>query len=188
MRAAPRRPLHVAARGHSTFRDGDARLGDHRNEPFDDLKINVERFEITTVDSNDLRLGRERALELSLRSDLDPDFHLQLGRALAPLREQGVLIVGSGLSFHNLRAFGPAGAGDARRFDDWLTETLEAEPGLRAQRLRQWENAPSARRAHPREEHLLPLMVAAGAAGSDPGKQVFSDEIMGLAISAYRFG
>ncbi|MEZ0369124.1 MAG: class III extradiol ring-cleavage dioxygenase, partial [Candidatus Sericytochromatia bacterium] len=126
---------------------------------------------------------------LSLRSDLDPAFHLRLGRALAPLREQGVLIVGSGMSYHNLRAFGPAGAVDAERFDAWLTEAVSnPDTRLRDEALRQWEGAPSARKAHPREEHLLPLMVAAGAAGLDPGQQVFSDEIMGMVISAYRFG
>lgn len=127
-------------------------------------------------------------LVLSLRQDLDPAFHLRLGRALAPLREQGVLIVGSGMSFHNLRAFGPAGGADAAAFDAWLTATVAAPAAEREQALARWNAAPSARRAHPREEHLLPLMVAAGAAGDQAGERVFTDTIMGLQISAFRFG
>jgi aromatic ring-opening dioxygenase catalytic subunit (LigB family) len=126
---------------------------------------------------------------LSLRADLDPEFHLRLGKALAPLREQGVLIVGSGMSYHNLRAFGPAGAEDSRRFDAWLTAAAtNPDPMARERELVRWESAPSARRAHPREEHLLPLMVAAGAAGDDIGERVYQDNLLGMELSAYRFG
>lgn len=129
-------------------------------------------------------------LQLSLRHDLDPAAHLRAGAALAPLREEGVLIVGSGMSFHNLRAmFGRGALGASRRFDDWLTQAVTAAtPAVRDEALGRWSQAPEARFAHPREEHLLPLMVAAGAAGTDRGRKVFEDEVMGSVVSAFRFG
>jgi len=127
---------------------------------------------------------------LSLVDGLDPAKHLALGRALAPLRQQGVLIVGSGMIFHNLRAlFGGVDVRErSKRFDDWLGETVAAEPEVRERRLIRWAAAPEARFAHPREEHLLPLMVAAGAAGGEPGVRVFNDTIMGAVTSGFRFG
>jgi aromatic ring-opening dioxygenase catalytic subunit (LigB family) len=128
-------------------------------------------------------------VQLSIASNLDPKLHLEIGRALAPLRDEGVLIVGSGMSYHNLRAFrSGGGTNDSDRFDAWLTEAVEADPRTREQRLEAWETAPDARRAHPEEDHLIPLMVAAGAAGDDPGRRVFHDHIAGAAISGYRFG
>jgi aromatic ring-opening dioxygenase catalytic subunit (LigB family) len=128
-------------------------------------------------------------VELSLRAGLDPAEHLAMGRALAPLRDEGVLIVGSGLSFHDMRAFMTPHARDASdRFDAWLAETIAANPATREERLAHWAEAPSARQSHPREEHLLPLMVAAGAAGSDLGERVFRDDVMGAVVSAARFG
>lgn len=128
-------------------------------------------------------------VQLSLVSDLDPARHLALGRALAPLRDEGVLIVGSGMSYHNMREFmtSPDAAG-SRRFDTWLAGAATAEPAVRDAALRAWSKAPGARLAHPREEHLLPLMVAAGAAGNDLGTRVFADRIAGAPISGYRFG
>jgi aromatic ring-opening dioxygenase catalytic subunit (LigB family) len=74
------------------------------------------------------------------------------------------------------------------RFDAWLGEVAKDEPAKRDAALAAWTKAPSARECHPREEHLLPLMVAAGAAGSDRGKTVFRDEVMGVAVSALQFG
>lgn len=125
---------------------------------------------------------------LSLASSLDPDLHLGIGRALAPLRDEGVLIIGSGMSFHNLRAFFQGGALERSiEFDRWLTETIEGPLGERDVRLKEWKNAPSAKFAHPREEHLIPLMVAAGAGGNDRGRHVFHDDPMGARISAYRW-
>jgi aromatic ring-opening dioxygenase catalytic subunit (LigB family) len=127
-------------------------------------------------------------VEMSLAANLDPKLHLDIGRALAPLRDEGVLIVGSGMSYHNLGSL-RAGrdAGDSDRFDTWLTASVEATPEERRKRLEAWSSAPDARHAHPEEEHLLPLMVAAGAAGNDPGKRVFHDRV-GAALSGYRFG
>lgn len=129
---------------------------------------------------------------LSLAADragqLDPRQHLAAGRALAPLREEGVLIVGSGMSFHNLRAYmRPATRERARDFDSWLTKAVESPRGERDHLLGNWDQAPQARFAHPREEHLIPLMVAAGAGGDAPGMRVFSAEPMDAAISAHRF-
>jgi aromatic ring-opening dioxygenase catalytic subunit (LigB family) len=128
-------------------------------------------------------------VQLSLRADLDPKAHLAIGRALEPLRNEGVLIVGSGMSFHNMAAFrGGGGGAAAAAFDGWLSSIVEQEPETRNAGLAAWAKAPSARESHPREEHLLPLMVAAGAAGGDAGKAVFRDVAMGATISAIRFG
>jgi aromatic ring-opening dioxygenase catalytic subunit (LigB family) len=130
-------------------------------------------------------------VQLSLKSGLDPEAHLAVGRALAPLRHKGVLIIGSGMSFHNMRRFSfSGGAPDAasQAFDDWLVETVSAPRIQREERLRLWANAPGGRTAHPREEHLLPLHVVAGAALEDPGERVLRDEVLGSVQSAFRFG
>lgn len=131
-------------------------------------------------------------VQLSLLRDRDPEAHLRLGAALEPLRDEGVLIIGSGMSYHNMHGFfggTPAHAAASRSFDAWLAETVE-NPDARARndRLADWERAPSARAAHPEEEHLLPLMVAAGAAANDVGRVTFSDDHVGVRLSAYAFG
>ena len=127
---------------------------------------------------------------LSLKGDLDPAEHLAAGRALRALRDEGVLIVGSGMSYHNMRAFStPAATAPSEAFDRWLTAAVSDEDlEHRWQSLAHWDQAPAARNAHPREEHLLPLMVAAGAAADDKGEQVFSDVAMMARLSGYRFG
>jgi aromatic ring-opening dioxygenase catalytic subunit (LigB family) len=128
-------------------------------------------------------------IQLSLKAGLDPNEHLAIGRALVPLRDEGVLILGSGMSYHNLRNLGSAaGQQSAALFDAWLQEAAAAEPDTRARMLREWPVAPAARQAHPREEHLLPLMVVAGAAGDDRGRVTFSEEWMNVRISALHFG
>ena len=131
-------------------------------------------------------------VQLSLDAGLDPALHLKVGKALAPLRDEGVLIIGSGLSYHNLRAMrGTSGHEPSRQFDAWLQQTLvEASPVERAARLIGWERAPSARDAHPREDHLLPLMVAVGAAWDEPGTTTYhqTDLFGGLTASSFRFG
>jgi aromatic ring-opening dioxygenase catalytic subunit (LigB family) len=129
-------------------------------------------------------------LQLSLRRGLDPQAHLALGRALAPLREERIAIVGSGLSFHNLRAFGPQAKAPSAAFDAWLDGVLRLPPGERAQALVAWEQAPAARLAHPREEHLLPLMVAVGAAWGEPATRIYhqDDFFGGITVSSYQFG
>jgi aromatic ring-opening dioxygenase catalytic subunit (LigB family) len=128
-------------------------------------------------------------VQLSLRAGLDPTEHLAIGRALAPLRDEGVLILGSGMSYHNMRGFGTAAARDhSVQFDAWLAQVTSQAGPERDAALSAWTRAPSARQSHPREEHLLPLMVTAGAAGHDRGKTVFHDEVMGVAVSAIQFG
>jgi aromatic ring-opening dioxygenase catalytic subunit (LigB family) len=82
----------------------------------------------------------------------------------------------------------PSSLSPSRRFDAWLAEAISADPVERDERLVHWQEAPAAREAHPREEHLLPLMVAAGAAPQEHGVRVFSDEVMGVAVSGVRFG
>jgi aromatic ring-opening dioxygenase catalytic subunit (LigB family) len=132
--------------------------------------------------------ARIPVVSLSLAGSLDPALHLAAGRALAPLRDEGVLIVASGMSFHNLRAyFRPETAERARSFDAWLTRAVESPAAERDKLLPGWREAPFAAFAHPREEHLIPLMVAAGAGGDAPGNRIFADEPMGAAISAYRW-
>ncbi|HMO45126.1 MAG TPA: class III extradiol ring-cleavage dioxygenase [Rubrivivax sp.] len=129
-------------------------------------------------------------VQLSLKRGLDPQAHLALGRALAPLRNEGVLIVGSGLSYHNLRAFGPAAKQPSAAFDAWLDESLASTGAVRSAALERWQQAPSARQAHPREEHLLPLMVAVGAAEGDAALRVYhqDDFFGGISVSNWRFG
>lgn len=130
-------------------------------------------------------------LQMSIRADYDVEAHLEAGRALRALREEGVLIVGSGLSYHNLRLLGAAGAQPSRDFDAWLGETLCAYTGeARTARLRQWEQAPAARVAHPREDHLVPLLVAVGAAEEEAATRIYwEDTFFGaITVSSYRFG
>jgi len=126
-------------------------------------------------------------VEMSVERGLDPELHRRAGAALAPLRDEGVLIVGSGMSFHNMRAYGRSGSTAASaEFDRWLTDAVGQPAAIRAPLLADWASAPSARFSHPREEHLIPLMVAAGAA-EGPGTQVFGDEVLDTFISGYRF-
>lgn len=130
-------------------------------------------------------------VQLSLRRDLDPAAHLEAGRALAGLRDEGVLIVGSGMSFHNMRGYGNTRYTPiSEAFDEWLTAAVESAPQERNARLVSWTDAPHARDCHPprAEEHLLPLMVAAGAARESQGRKVYSERVMETAISAFRFG
>jgi len=130
-------------------------------------------------------------IQLSLRRGLDPAQHLALGRALAPLRDENVLIVGSGLSYHNLRNFGPQARDVSKAFDDWLdAAVVAAAPPQRVERLLDWASAPAARLAHPREEHLIPLMVAVGAAEQEAGVRIYHEDAFmgGIAVSSFRFG
>jgi aromatic ring-opening dioxygenase catalytic subunit (LigB family) len=129
-------------------------------------------------------------VQLSLKAGLDPARHLAAGKALEPLRDRNVLIVGSGMSYHNMEAFRRGlPPTQSAMFDAWLTEAAtDLNPSRRNEKLAHWAEAPAARDAHPREEHLIPLMVAAGAAGEDIGLRTYSDQVMGSAISAYQFG
>lgn len=130
-------------------------------------------------------------VQLSLRAGLDPAEHLAAGRALAPLRDEGVLIVGTGMSFHNMQRFrrdNRSVDADSEIFDAWLGKAIEQPRAEREAALIAWEKAPSARAAHPEEEHLIPLHVVAGAAGTDAGRRVLADHVLGSAQSAFAFG
>jgi aromatic ring-opening dioxygenase catalytic subunit (LigB family) len=128
-------------------------------------------------------------VQLSLQTGLDPARHIAIGRALAGLRDENILIIGSGLSYHNLRLLRDRGDTEAATaFDAWLTDTLcEHDPAAREAMLARWEEAPAARLCHPREDHLLPLMVAAGAGHDGAVSHAFSGPIFGKAVSAFHF-
>ena len=128
-------------------------------------------------------------VQLSLLRGLDPAAHVELGRQLAPLREEGIALLGSGMSYHHMGGFMKPWALEASRpFDAWLAETVALDAGERGGRLARWAEAPGARASHPREEHLLPLMVVAGAAGVDRGEVVFREQVLGAWCSGVRFG
>lgn len=130
-------------------------------------------------------------VQLSLRRNLDPATHLAAGKALASLRDDGVLIVGSGMSFHNMRGYGDDRyTAPSVAFDQWLTQAMQADPEHRHDALCNWNRAPYALDCHPagQEEHLLPLMVVAGAAGDDRGRKVYSEQVLKTQLSAFHFG
>jgi aromatic ring-opening dioxygenase catalytic subunit (LigB family) len=127
-------------------------------------------------------------VQLSMKRGLDAKEHIALGRALAPLRDERVFIIGSGMTFHNLRAFSPQAAPAAEAFDRWLRESVTLEEEQRNEKLARWTEAPAARIAQPREDHLVPLMVIAGAAGTDRASVPYNGTIVGLRLSAYQFG
>jgi aromatic ring-opening dioxygenase catalytic subunit (LigB family) len=127
-------------------------------------------------------------VQVSLKTGLDPAEHIALGRALAPLRDEGVLIVGSGMSYHNMRGFGGRGRAASEAFDRWLGDVVQRTGRAREDGLAQWERAPSAREAHPREEHLAPLFVIAGAAGDDRATIPYRGTFADVRISAHHFG
>ncbi len=127
-------------------------------------------------------------VQLSMLRGLDPALHLTIGRALRPLRSQGVLIIGSGQTYHNMIGF--AGSGKdlrAEAFDAWLRHAV-TQTDTREQSLIEWEQAGGARDAQPHEDHLLPLMVAAGAASGEAAIVDFHDQVVGKPISGFRFG
>lgn len=127
---------------------------------------------------------------LSLKSNYNPLEHIRAGEALKPLRDEGILIVGSGLTYHNMRGFGQIDATPvSEQFEQYLYEAIsESNPVNRAENLINWGKAPVARLAHPQEDHLIPLMVVVGAAGDDVGRRVFVDNVFKVAMASYRFG
>ena len=129
-------------------------------------------------------------LQLSLLRGLNAEAHIALGKALRGLAGMNILVVGSGFSFHNMRAFSwqsigaPDPANDA--FQNWLIEVCSGplSQSEREQRLIEWEKAPSARYCHPREEHLLPLHVCLAMADR-PARLIFDDRILGKRAVAF---
>ena len=123
---------------------------------------------------------------MSLQAGLDPELHCRVGRALSPLRDEGVLIIGSGMSYHNLRQFAAA-APASIVFHRWLDEALTGDWNQRTQALGQWAHAPGGRMSHPREEHLLPLMVASGAGSDLPGRRLWQGPVGPSVTAAWAF-
>lgn len=126
---------------------------------------------------------------LSLKHGYDPQEHLRAGAAIAPLRDEGILILGSGLTYHNMRGFNrDESTAPATAFEAWLQQAIaQPEAAQRNRMLEDWERAPGARLAHPREDHLLPLHVVAGAAGDDAGRPLFVDHVMKVPMASYEF-
>jgi len=129
-------------------------------------------------------------IQLSLDDRFDPSLHLEMGRLLAPLRDEGIVIIGSGQSFQNLQLRDARAIVPSQAFDGWLQQVVtQISPAERRERLILWEAAPYARLAHPREEHLMPLLVAVGAADSDAGVCIYHDKLGGVMVAAgFRFG
>ena len=131
-------------------------------------------------------------VQFSLDSKLEPQTHLEVGRAVASLRDAGVLNMGSGLSYHNLSTIRSSdGYEPSRQFDACLQQTLtHVSPHERATRLTHWEQAPCARVAHPRDDHLIPRMIAIGAAADELGAVTYhqSDFAGRITASSFRFG
>lgn len=177
---APGRP-ELAARVRSLLSSAGIDTAENAERGFDHgtfvpLKLSFPDADVPTV-------------QLSLKAGLRPGEHLAIGRALEPLRDEGVLIVGSGMSYHNMRGFNSrAGREASETFDAWLRESVSQPRPERDARLEAWASAPAARACHPREEHLLPLMVIAGAAGDDVGSAPYSDTVIGTRVSAVHFG
>lgn len=120
------------------------------------------------------------AMQMSLNRSLDLETHFNLRVALEKFRDQGILIIGSGMSFHNMRGYSQPNFGPiSDEFDQWLVKTFEPNIARRNQDFF-WENAPAARLCHPtgQEEHLLPLMIVVGAASKELGYEVFSDGVL----------
>lgn len=136
--------------------------------------------------------ARIPCLQLSLLNSLNPAQHIALGKAIADVRKQNVLIVGSGMSYHNLKEFFASddkSTEACNRFDSWLRETCAnatLSAAEREKRLIEWEQAPAARACHPREEHLLPLHVCYGAASVETpiAKIAFNQDVMGKRVTA----
>jgi aromatic ring-opening dioxygenase catalytic subunit (LigB family) len=177
---APGAP-HLAARAKALLERAGFKTAEDAGRGFDHgtfvpLKLAVPQADIPV-------------LQISLLRGLDPEAHLAMGRALAPLRDEGVLFVGSGLSYHNMRGFGqPSSEDPSRRFDAWIADSMQLPAAERADRLRHWKDAPGALQCHPREEHLMPLHVMAGAGGDDVATIPFRGEMLGIRTSAVQFG
>jgi aromatic ring-opening dioxygenase catalytic subunit (LigB family) len=137
-------------------------------------------------------------LQMSMLASLDPAQHVAMGAALAPLLQDDIVLIGSGFSFHNLKALqGRLGEQEAQRgqslakeFHDYLDRAVCApELGIedRNLMLMNWENAPGARFCQPREEHLLPLHVCYGAARQAglSGTRIFGEPVKGFQTSGY---
>jgi aromatic ring-opening dioxygenase catalytic subunit (LigB family) len=135
--------------------------------------------------------ARVPMVQLSIEAGFNPATHHALGVALRPLRDENILILGSGLSYHNLRLLGPGGRQPSADFDRWLQDTLIGTPAAKRRAgLLDWEHAPAARIAHPMEDHFIPLLVADGAADGDPATCMHHETTAfgGITASSFRYG
>lgn len=130
-------------------------------------------------------------IQVSLDTSLDPASHIAMGQALSALTDENLMVLGSGFSFHNMKAFFGTPTEDSKRmnqaFEEWLVNTCSSTQlgeEERRQRLVNWTNAPHARYCHPREEHLLPLHVCYGVAGTACSK-VYTATILNRESSMY---
>jgi len=130
-------------------------------------------------------------VQLSLLNNLDPSDHIKIGRALQELSYEGVLVIGSGFSFHNMKEFFTPETSVSKvmneAFENWLLETCcstDYTEEERMDRLVNWVDAPSARFCHPREEHLLPLHICYGV-GQTPCSNSYELRIMKKKSSMY---
>lgn len=134
-------------------------------------------------------------VQVSLYDNENPDKHFELGEAIKALREDNVLMIGSGMAVHNLRDFFGPGAGQSLRpyvkpFDELLKNAVvdAADAQDRKEKLRDLLEAKEARSAHPTFEHLFPIHIAAGAAGDDKGIRTFAYPEVSMSWSQFRFG
>ncbi|KAI2610478.1 LigB-domain-containing protein [Hypoxylon sp. NC1633] len=132
-------------------------------------------------------------VQVSLYRNQDVDLHYKLGQAVASLRDENIIIIGAGMSVHNLRDFGIT-RGDPRplpytvSFDEALKDAVESPPSDRRARMRELAKRPDAKQAHPHFDHLMPVYVAAGAAGDAAGKRTWTLHEGSMAWAQYRFG
>lgn len=129
-------------------------------------------------------------LQLSLLKGLDPATHIALGEAISFLRQQNVLIIGSGMSFHNMQAFfrqDLVSDAQVETFNQYFIDSLQPQHSYaeQAKRLINWQQAPHARLMHPREEHLLPLHVCFGAAKGSTAQLLFNDKVLNKTVLAF---
>ncbi|KAK3336841.1 Extradiol ring-cleavage dioxygenase, class III enzyme, subunit B [Cercophora scortea] len=129
-------------------------------------------------------------VQVSLFKNEDPDAHYRLGRAVASLRDENIVIICTGMSVHNLRdmSLDPQPLPYAVSFDHALKEAVESPPEVRQERMAALTTRRDAKQAHPWMDHLMPVYVAAGAAGNDFGKQTWTMQEGSFAWAQYRFG
>lgn len=128
-------------------------------------------------------------VEVSIHEALDVELHLQLGEALAPLLNNDVALIASGNSYHNIQNMfhpNPEVIQAAQHFDEWVIQTASLSGQARWDALLNWKHAPYAKTCHPREDHLIPLMVAAGAAKDKPLTPVWHGGLNGIPLSSLR--
>ncbi|KAM0426186.1 hypothetical protein ACHAPT_008536 [Fusarium lateritium] len=133
-------------------------------------------------------------VQVSLFKNEDPHAHYRLGRAVAALREQGIVIIGAGMSVHNLRDMHYMFEGKTEplpyvvSFDNALRDAVESDPAVREDKMASVCKRGDAKQAHPFADHLMPVYIAAGAAGEDWGKRTWTLHEGSFGWAQYRFG